>query len=249
MDGSNRNLETLVGGGAFFECPRWHDGRLWVSDYWRYQVLAISAEGTTQTVAQVPGSPSGLGWLPDGTLLVVSMLDRKLLRVQDGATVVHADLSAHSGPQSNDMVVDAAGRAYVSTIDFTAFAEMPATDLVRVDPDGSVSVAADGLLFPNGSVITPDGSTLIVAESWGQRLTAFDLQADGSLANRRDWARFAPPQPAGTPGQPAQWSCAPDGMTLDAEGAVGWPTPPTSEPCGRARAARSLRSSRPATWT
>ena len=112
MDGSGRKLETLVGGGAFFECPRWHEGRLWVSDYWRHQVVAISPEGTTETVVEVPGSPSGLGWLPDGTLLVVSMQDTKLLRVQDGATVPYADLSAHSGPQSNDMVVDAAGRAY-----------------------------------------------------------------------------------------------------------------------------------------
>jgi sugar lactone lactonase YvrE len=220
MDGSGRKLERLVGGGAFFECPRWHDGRLWVSDYWRHQVVAISPEGTTETVVEVPGSPSGLGWLPDGTLLVVSMQDTKLLRVDNGATVVHADLSAHSGPQSNDMVVDAAGRAYVSTIDFAAFADMATTNLVRVDPDGSVSVAADGLLFPNGSVITPDGSTLIVAESWGQRLTAFDLEPDGSLVNRRDWARFAPPQATGTPGQPGRWSCAPDGITLDAEGAV-----------------------------
>ena len=226
MDGSDRRLETLVGGGAFFECPRWHDGRLWVSDYWRYQVLAIAPDGTTEIVAEVPGSPSGLGWLPDGTLLVVSMLDRKLLRVQDGAAVVHADLSAHSGPQSNDMVMDAAGRAYVSTIDFAAFAKMAATNLVRVDPDGSVSVAADGLLFPNGSVITPDGSvitpdgsTLIVAESWGQRLTAFDLEPDGSLANRREWARFAPPD-ADPRGQAAPSSCVPDGITLDAEGAV-----------------------------
>jgi sugar lactone lactonase YvrE len=220
MDGSGRKLERLVGGGAFFECPRWHDGRLWVSDYWSHQVVAISPEGTTETVVEVPGSPSGLGWLPDGTLLVVSMQDTKLLRVDNGATVVHADLSAHSGPQSNDMVVDAAGRAYVSTIDFAAFADMATTNLVRVDPDGSVSVAADGLLFPNGSVITPDGSTLIVAESWGQRLTAFDLEPDGSLVNRRDWARFAPPQATGTPGQPGRWSCAPDGITLDAEGAV-----------------------------
>jgi sugar lactone lactonase YvrE len=220
MNASDRQLETLVGGGAFFECPRWHDGRLWVSDYWRYQVLAISPDGTTETVADVPGAPSGLGWLPDDTLLVVSMQDSRLLRVENGATVQHADLSAHSGPQSNDMVVDASGRAYVSTIDFTAFADMPATNLVRVDPDGSVCVAAEGMSFPNGSVITPDGSTLIVAESWAQRLTAFDLQPDGSLANRRDWARFGPPPAAGTAGQPARWSCAPDGIALDAEGAV-----------------------------
>ena len=197
MSRSGRKLETLVGGGAFFECPRWHQGRLWVSDYWRYLVLAIAPDGATQTVAEVPGAPSGLGWLPDGTLLVVSMLDRKLLRVQDdGTTVVHADLSAHSGPQSNDMVVDAAGRAYVSTIDFAGLADLAATNLVRVDPDGSVSVAADGLLFPNGSVITPDGSTLILAESWAQRLTGFDLRPEGSLANRRAWARFAASQSA-----------------------------------------------------
>jgi sugar lactone lactonase YvrE len=131
------------------------------------------------------------------------MLDTKLLRVENDATVVHADLSAHSGPQSNDMVIDATGRAYVSTIDLAAFAEMPATTLVRVDPDGSVSVAADGLLFPNGAVITPDGSALIVAESWGQRLTAFDirpevshelrgrLRAPGSVDRRPDWREAA----------------------------------------------------------
>src|SRR5215211_3178357 len=168
----------------------------------------------------IPGSPSGLGWLPDDTLLVVSMQDTKLLRVEDGSTMVHADLSAHSGPQSNDMVIDAAGRAYVSTIDFEAFADLATTTLVRVDPDGSVSVSADGLLFPNGSVITPDGATLIVAESWGQRLTAFDLRPDGSLANRREWARFTSPQTTGIQGQAAQWGCAPDGIALDAEGAV-----------------------------
>jgi hypothetical protein len=246
MNGSDRSLETMVGGGAFFECPRWHDGRLWVSDYWGYQVLAIASEGTTETVAQVPGAPSGLGWLPDDTLLVVSMLDTKLLREE--AAMPYADLSASSGPQSNDMVVDAAGRAYVSTIDFEAVAEMAATTLVRVDPDGSVSVAAAGLLFPNGSVITPDGSTLIVAESWAQRLTAFDLQADGSLANRREWARFAPPQPAGTPGHRPSGAARPTGSPWTPRGRCGWPTPPTSERCGWARAARSSKTSAPATW-
>jgi sugar lactone lactonase YvrE len=220
MNGAGRTLETLTGGGAFFESPRWHQGRLWVSDYWRRQVLAISPDGAAETVAEVPGSPAGLGWLPDGTLLVVSLQDRKLLRVVDGAVVEHADLAAHSGPQSNDMVVDAAGRVYVGTIDFTSFTDMPATNLVRVDPDGSVSLAAGGLSFPNGLVITPDGSTLIVAESWAQRLTAFDLLPDGSLTNRREWAGFAPGGAAGTPGSPQTWGCAPDGLALDAEGAV-----------------------------
>ena len=203
----NTKLETLDITGAFFECPRWHDDRLWVSDYWGRTVTAIPAGGTGEVVAEVPGSPSGLGWLPDGTLLVVSMMDRKLLRVDGDGTSVHADLSAYSGPQCNDMVVDAAGRAYVSTIDFMAFAEMPATSLVRVDPDGTVALAADGLAFPNGSVITPDGSTLIIAESWAARLTAFDIRPDGGLTNRRVWADL---------GQ----GCAPDGIALDADGAV-----------------------------
>jgi sugar lactone lactonase YvrE len=220
MNPSDRKLETLAGGGAFFESPRWHAGRLWVSDYWRHQVLTIAPDGAAETVAEVPGSPSGLGWLPDGTLLVVSMLDRKLLQVQDGATSLHADLSAHSGPQSNDMVVDAAGRAFVGTIDFEGFAAMSATNLLRVDPDGTVTVAAEGLSFPNGMVITPDGATLIVAESWAQRLTAFDLGPDGSLANRRVWAQLGAPPAADAPGQPARWGCAPDGLALDAEGAV-----------------------------
>ena len=203
----NPALETLAVPGAFFECPRWHDGRLWVSDYWGGEVTAISPDGATEVVATVPASPSGLGWLPDGSLLVVSMMDSQLLRVDNGVTTHYADLTAHSGPQSNDLVVDAAGRAYVSTIDFMAFAEMPTTNLVRVDPDGTVALAADGLSFPNGSVITPDGSTLIIAESWAARLTAFDIQPDGGLTNRRVWADLGE-------------GCAPDGIDLDAEGAV-----------------------------
>jgi sugar lactone lactonase YvrE len=193
--------------GAFFECPRWHDGRLWVSDYWGGQVSAISPDGSSEIVAEVPASPSGLGWLPDGTLLVVSMMDRKVLRMDGGTATEHADLAEHSGPQANDMVVDATGRAYVSTIDIVGFDTMPATNLVRVDPDGTVSVAAGDLSFPNGAVITPDGSTLIIAESWAGRLTAFDIQPDGALANRRVWAALGE-------------GCAPDGIDLDAPGAV-----------------------------
>jgi len=222
MNGSDRKLETLGSGGAFFECPRWHDGRLWVSDYWRYQVVAIAPKGATETV---------------------------LLRVENGSTMVHADLSAHSGPQSNDMVIDAAGRAYVSAIDFEAFADMATTNLVRVDPDESVSVAADGLLFPNGSVITPDESTLIVAESWAQRLTAFDIRPDGSLTNRREWAGFAPPQAPAGPGQSAQWSCAPDGITLDAEGAI-WVADAANKRAIRVReGGQILEELRAGTWT
>jgi sugar lactone lactonase YvrE len=202
-----RELHTLAGGGAFFESPRWRQGRLWVSDFWRHHMLAIFPDGTTETLAEVPGSPSGLGWQPDGTLLLVSMQDNKLLRVAGGTTTQHADLSAFSRGTSNDMVVDAVGRAYVGTIHFTAFADMPATNLVRDDPEGSVTLAADGMSFPNGLLITPDGATLIVAESWASRLTAFDLAPDGSLHHRRVWADLGP-------------GSAPDGITLDAEGAV-----------------------------
>lgn len=207
MTGPDRTLETFLTGGAFFEGPRWHDGRLWVSDFWRSQVFAVASDGSAETVADVPGAPSGLGWLPDGDLLVSSMMDNTLLRVAHGAPVRHADLSAHSGGQCNDMVVDAVGRAYVGTVDFAAWDTMPGTALLRVDPDGSVTVAAEDLSFPNGMVITPDGSTLIVAESWAGRLTAFDIAADGSLRHRREWAALAP-------------GSAPDGIALDAEGAV-----------------------------
>ncbi|MER6949755.1 SMP-30/gluconolactonase/LRE family protein [Nonomuraea sp. NPDC000554] len=203
-------LETLIDGGAFFEGPRWHEGRLWVSDFWRYRVTAISLDGDAEVVAEVPGSPSGLGWLPDGSLLVVSMRDSRLLRVRDGRTTEHADLSAHVGGMANDMVVDASGRAYVGGIDFTT---MGPTNLVRVDPDGAVTVVAEDMAFPNGAVITPDGSTLVVAESWAPRLTAFDIRPDGSLTGRRVWADFALPE--GAPGQ-----IAPDGIALDAEGAL-----------------------------
>lgn len=203
---TERTLETLVTGGAFFEGPRWHDGRLWVSDFWRRHVLAVAPDGTTEVVAEVPGSPSGLGWLPDGTPLVVSMMDNKLLRIEGGVTVEHADLAAFSGGAANDLVVDALGRAYVGSVDFTDWVEKAATDLVRVDPDGSIAVVAGGMSFPNGPAITPDGRTLIVAESWAERLTAFDIRPDGSLTGRRVWAEL--------PGSP------PDGIALDAEGAV-----------------------------
>lgn len=249
MNGSDHKLETLAGGGAFFESPRWHDGRLWVSDYWRHQVLAISPQGVADTVVEVPGSPSGLGWLPDGTLLVVSMLDRKLLRVADGATTLHADLSAHSSPQGNDMVVDATGRAYVGTIDFEGFAELPTTNLLRVDPDGSVAVAAQGLSFPNGMVLTPDESTLIVAESWAQRLTAFDVGPDGSLATGapgRSSARRSRRAPRGSrPGGAARRT----GSRWMARGPFGWPMPPINGPCGCARAPRSSKRFTPVAWT
>jgi len=207
----------------FGECPRWHDGRLWYSDFYDHAVHALAPDGTDERVLEVAGQPSGIGWLPDGRLLVVSMIDRRVLRREhDGAVVTHAELGDIAGFHCNDMVVDAAGRAYVGNFgfDFEAVERehgaeglfgdpgpTPAT-LARVDPDGSVTAAADDLLFPNGAVLTPDGATLIIAETMGMRLTAFDVGPGGALSGRRVWADLR------------ERLIAPDGICLDAEGAV-----------------------------
>ncbi len=205
--------ELLISGLTFPEGPRWHAGRLYFSDFFTHRVLAVDEAGQVETIATVPGQPSGLGWRPDGRLLVVSMTDRRLLRLDPGGLVEVADLSAHAPFHCNDMVVDRHGRAYVGNFGFNPYAgESPrATCVVRVDPDGAMAVAAAELEFPNGTVITPDGGTLIVAESYGRRLTAFDLAADGTLSGRRTFAELAP--------------SVPDGICLDAEGAV-WSADP-----------------------
>lgn len=206
---SERTFTTLATGGSFFEGPRWHDGRWWVSDFYRHSVFAIAADGTTETITTVEAQPSGLGWLPDDSLLVVSMKDHRVLRVApDGTTSVHADLTPYCGGPANDIVVAADGRAWVGNFGFDLMAGAtpgPAA-LVRVDPDGSTGVAAEDLAFPNGSVITADGTMLIVGETMGARYTAFTITADGLLTDRRVWAEV--------PG------VAPDGCTLDAEGRV-----------------------------
>ncbi|HYZ97112.1 MAG TPA: SMP-30/gluconolactonase/LRE family protein [Acidimicrobiales bacterium] len=204
-----RTFETLAEGGGFFEGPRWHDGRWWVSDFYRHTVFAIAPDGTHEEVLTVEGQPSGLGWMPDGSLLVVSMKDRQVLRRSpDGTMSAHADISEHCGGHANDMVVDTSGHAYVGNFGFDLMAgETPCTTaLVRVTPGGAVAVAADDLAFPNGMVITPDGSTLIVGESFGARYTAFTIGDDGSLRDRRVWA--------------AVDGVGPDGCALDAEGHI-----------------------------
>jgi sugar lactone lactonase YvrE len=204
-------IETVLTGLSFPEGPRWRDGRVWFSDFYTHRVIAVAPDGRAETIAEVPQQPSGLGWTPDGTLLVVSMLDRRLLRLKNGKLEVVADLAAHAGGPCNDMVVDATGRAYVGNFGFDRHrGEAPrATCLIRVDPDGRVTRAAEDMHFPNGSIITPDGKTLIVAETIAHRLTAFDIAADGTLANRRVFAAID--------------GCFPDGICLDAEGAV-WVT-------------------------
>ena len=202
-------FETLIDGLSFTECPRWHDGALYLSDFYTHRVLRVTTDGRAETVAEVPNQPSGLGFLPDGRLLIVSMRDRRILRSEDGGGLVeHADLSSLAPWHLNDMLVDADGGAYVGNFGFDLMggAAPTTTVLLRIDPDGSARVAADGLGFPNGMALTPDGRTLVVAESLGARLTAFDVDG-GSLDGRRDWAVL----PDGA---------VPDGICMDAEGAV-----------------------------
>jgi sugar lactone lactonase YvrE len=208
---------TLIDGLAFPEAPRWHGGALWFSDFYTQQVHRLDQDGKLSVVVQVPGQPSGLGWSPDGRLLIVSMTDRRLLR-QDGAHLTTlAELGALASFHCNDMVVDRLGRAYVGNFGFDMFAKAPVrpAELILVTSDGAARVVARDLLFPNGCVITPDQTTLIVAETFGRRLTAFDIAADGSLDNRRIWAALP--------------DASPDGICLDAEGAIWVASPPTSE--------------------
>jgi sugar lactone lactonase YvrE len=180
-------------------------------------------DGSAETIAEIPNQPSGLGFLPDGRLLIVSMRDRKLLRREaDGTLVEHADLSALAPWHLNDMLVDGDGRAWVGNFGFDLMSGSTATTtvLIQVEPDGTASVAADGLGFPNGMVLTPDGSTLIVAESIMNRLSAFAVKG-GKLGERRTWASFgdAPTTTAATEAL-GQVAVAPDGICLDAEGKV-----------------------------
>lgn len=210
---------TQLAAGIYFgEGPRWHAGRLWFSDFYDYAVKSVDETGDVRTELGIDDQPSGLGWLPDGGLLVVAMHQRKLLRVDADRVKVHADLSGIAGYHANDMVVDARGRAYVGNFGFnldealkargveSVIADHPTASLARVDPDGSMHVAAEDLHFPNGCVITPDGRTMIIAETLAMRLTAFDIALDGTLSNRRVWARLG--------------MRAPDGICLDADGHV-----------------------------
>ncbi len=219
--------KIFLEGLTFGEGPRWHDGKLWFSDFHTKRVMTVDLEGRTETIAEVPGMPSGLGWLPDGRLLVVSMTDRRLLRLDPGGLVEVADLSGLATGYCNDMVVDKQGRAYIGHFGFNIFigeSVVPAC-VMMVTPHGEARVVADDMYFPNGSVITPDGRMLIVAESMASRLTAFDIEADGSLTGRRVWAKLGEAYPAGitSPEEHARWTAAnvlPDGICLDTENAM-----------------------------
>lgn len=215
-------MKLLLDHLTFPEGPRFHEGRLWFSDMHAYRVMAVDLQGRSEVIAEVPEMPSGLGWSPDGDLLIVSMRDRRLLRLAGGTLRTVADLHSLASFHCNDMVVDAQGRAYIGHFgfDYDAQEDFKTAELILVTPDGGARVVADDMLFPNGTVITPDGKTLIVGESYGGRLSAFDIEADGSLTNRRVWAQLQ--------------NATPDGICLDAEGAC-WVASPISNEFLRVR--------------
>lgn len=224
-----RSTSVLAEGVYFGEAPRWRDGRLWFSDFYAKAVKSVSPAGELRTEFEIDDRPSGLGWLPNGDLLVVSMTRRQVLRRDAAGRIsLHADLSGLATFHCNDMVVARDGTAYVGNFGFDLDAEMvargvpaviaehPTARLARISPDGAVSVAAEDMHFPNGSVITPDDKTLIVGETLGGCLTAFDIGADGTLSNRRVWASL--------------WPRVPDGIALDARNRV-WIANPIAPEC------------------
>jgi sugar lactone lactonase YvrE len=206
---------------AFPEGPRWHEGWLWFSDVTNKRVERVDIEGHREIVATFDDRPSGLGFLPDGVLLVVAMTQRRLLRVVGGKVEPYADLRDFGGDFANDMVVDADGRAYVGVRSAAlkpGFAVPEAKDapdlVVMVGPTGDASIAADQMVSPNGTVITPDGRMLVIAETYAHRLTAFDRARDGTLSGRRVFAQVD--------------GVYPDGICLDDDGAV-WVGSPYSD--------------------
>jgi sugar lactone lactonase YvrE len=215
--------QILLTGVALGESPRWHDNRLWFSDWGAQEVVAVDLDGNSDVILRVPSFPFSIDWLPDGRLLVVSSNDRRLLRMEpDGSLVTHAHLKSLRDRPWNEIVVDGRGNAYLNNIGFDLMAgeEVAPGILALVTPDGSARQVADGVSFPNGMVVTPDNSTLILAESYANRLTAFDIAADGSLTNQRVWADVR--------------GGVPDGICLDAENAV-WYADVPNQRCVRVR--------------
>jgi sugar lactone lactonase YvrE len=207
-DRFHTGLRRLVDDLTFLESPRWHGGRLWLSEIYAGRVLSVDLTGEVYEMHRVPGQPSGLGWMPDGSLRVVSMTDALLLGATAGGLVAVADLRGHTRSLANDLLVDAAGRCYVGSwgFDLAARESFAPSTLVRVDPDGLVVTVADDLAFPNGMALLDGGRTLLVAETMAAQITAFEVAADGSLSHRRVWAEL--------PGR------QPDGIAVDAAGCL-----------------------------
>ena len=214
--------QILIDGLCFGEGPRWRDEALWLSDMHDQKVLRVCPENGVETILELEDDePSGLGWLPNGDLLIVSMRKRLLLRFNGEKISTHADLGGLASWHCNDMVVDRFGRAYVGNFGFDLFAgaEPTPAELILVNPDGSASIQDDEVMFPNGCVITPDGKTLVVGESFGGCLSAYDIGDSGTLSNKRLWAQL----PEGA---------VPDGICLDSEGGI-WSASPTTNECIR----------------
>ena len=215
-------LHTLLTGLVFGESPRWHEGRLWFSDWGAQEVIAVDLSGKSEVITRIQSFPFCIDFLPDGRLLVVSARDQLLLRMEpDGSLVTHANLTSLSDHPWNEIVVDGRGNAYLNNIGFDfPGGEFAPGIIALVTPDGSTRQVADGVAFPNGMVVTPDNATLILAESYGKRLTAFDIAADGGLSNRRVWADLG--------------DGVPDGICLDAENAIWYGDVPNKR-CVRVR--------------
>lgn len=221
-----QQVQTLMTGCAFGESPRWHDDRLWFSNWGAQEVIAVDLQGKSEVVVRVPfpSFPFSIDWLPDGRLLIVSGSEGLVLRREpDGELEAHASLRSLSDRPWNEIVVDGRGNAYLNNtcFDFVAGEAFAPGIIALLTPDGSARLVADGLAFPNGMCVSPDNKTLIVAESYANRLTAFDIKADGSLSNRRVWADLGDGYP--------------DGICLDAEGAV-WYSDVPNKRCRRVHA-------------
>lgn len=214
-------LQTLITGVAFGESPRWHDGRLWFSDWIAQEVVAVALDGKRELITRVQSLPFSIDWLPEGPLLITS--GRRLLRLDPHRSLVtHADLSSLTEHGWNEIVVDGLGNTYVNGAGFDLMGgeEFAPGIVAVVTPDGSARRVADGIAFPNGMVVTPDGSTLIVADSYGKQLTAFDIASDGGLSNQRVWADLG--------------DGVPDGICMDTEGAIWYGDVPNKR-CVRVR--------------
>ncbi|API59739.1 hypothetical protein BSL82_10790 [Tardibacter chloracetimidivorans] len=232
-------MQTFTAGWKFLEGLRWRDGRFWAVDCFGGKVIAVTPQGNAETILAHDTTVSSIGWLPEGELVIVAMHDSQLLKLDASGLQHFADLSSAQRGIPNDMVTDAFGRSYIGTMGFDVQGGAPFAPgaILRVDPDGSVHIAADDLLFPNGMTFLDDGQTLVVAETFGQRLTSFRVESDGGLTDRSIWASFGPPiRDSDLPDFVPAMVFGPDGITANAEGNV-W----VCDPFGRKATVLGLR--------